>query len=125
MLGITDSMRFDFTMMREMSNRTRFDSGQGGASVETGHQSMNLTTLRGHAVESKTNQRHSEKGEAGPKNFTNVPDRITSRAPPSPQCPPLIRGFLGGPTRKKNRRSHRNNWTSRRFPPSLKHKKIN
>ncbi|GFY06328.1 uncharacterized protein TNCV_2681191 [Trichonephila clavipes] len=62
MLGITDSMRFDFTMMREMSNRTRFDSGQGGASVETGHQSMNLTTLRGHAVESKTNQRHSEMG---------------------------------------------------------------
>ncbi|GFY06329.1 uncharacterized protein TNCV_2681201 [Trichonephila clavipes] len=88
--------------MREMSNRTRFDFGQGGASVETGHQSMNLTTLRGHAVESKTNQRHSVMGEAGPKNFTNVPGRITSRAPPSPQCPPLIRGFLGwGPTRKK------------------------
>ncbi|GFU27475.1 uncharacterized protein TNCV_4605141 [Trichonephila clavipes] len=59
MLGITDSMRFDFTKMREMSNRTRFDSGQGGANVETGHQSMNLTTPRGHAVESKTNQRHS------------------------------------------------------------------
>ncbi|PRD18863.1 UNVERIFIED_CONTAM: hypothetical protein NCL1_59201 [Trichonephila clavipes] len=101
-------MRFDFTMMREMSNRTRFDSGQCGASVETGHLSMNLTTRRGHAVESKTNQRQSERGGRGQKNFTNVPDRITSRAPPSPQCPPLIRGVLGGggvPREKKSAES--------------------
>ncbi|GFS96009.1 hypothetical protein TNCV_4277881 [Trichonephila clavipes] len=46
MLGITDPMRFNFAMMREMSNRTRFDSGQCDASVETGPQSKNLTTPR-------------------------------------------------------------------------------
>ncbi|GFU83925.1 hypothetical protein TNCV_3852471 [Trichonephila clavipes] len=41
MLGITDPMRSNFAMMREMSNRKRFDSGQGGASVETGPKSIN------------------------------------------------------------------------------------
>ncbi|GFX91039.1 uncharacterized protein TNCV_5106691 [Trichonephila clavipes] len=63
-------MRFDFTMMREMSNRTRFDSGQCGASVETGHKSMNLTTLRGHAVESQNQPATTlRKGGGGAKEF--------------------------------------------------------
>ncbi|GFX84501.1 uncharacterized protein TNCV_3531981 [Trichonephila clavipes] len=96
MLGTTDPMHSNFTMMRDMSNRKRFDSGQGGASVETGHKSINPTTPRGHAVQLKTNQRHSEKRGGWPKNFTNVPDRITIKAPP------LMRDFFGrGPTRKK------------------------
>ncbi|GFT72475.1 hypothetical protein TNCV_973501 [Trichonephila clavipes] len=56
MLGITDSMRSNFAMIREMSNRTRFDSGQCDASVETGPQSKNLTTPREHAVELKATQ---------------------------------------------------------------------
>ncbi|GFT14006.1 uncharacterized protein TNCV_3667491 [Trichonephila clavipes] len=96
MLGTTDPMHSNFTMMREMSNRTSFDSGQCGASVETGPQSKNLTNPREHAVPLKTNQRHSEKGEAGPKNFTNVPDRITIKAPP-----PLMRDLPGGVPREK------------------------
>ncbi|GFW08208.1 hypothetical protein TNCV_956391 [Trichonephila clavipes] len=41
MLGIADPMRSNFAMMREMSNRKRFDSDQGGASVETSHNSIN------------------------------------------------------------------------------------
>ncbi|GFU97841.1 retrovirus-related Pol polyprotein from transposon TNT 1-94 [Trichonephila clavipes] len=50
-----------------------------------------------------------KKKRGWPNNFTNVADRITIKAPP------LMRDFFGGgPTRKKNRLSHRN-WTSRRF----------
>ncbi|GFW91853.1 uncharacterized protein TNCV_4080131 [Trichonephila clavipes] len=117
MLGITDPMRSNFAMMREMSNRTRFDSGQCGASVETGPQSKNLTTPREHAVPLKTNQRHSEKGEAGPKNFTNVPDRITIKAPP------LMRDLPGGvPREKKSAESPEMDFAP--FPPITQAQKI-
>ncbi|GFW03899.1 hypothetical protein TNCV_2050151 [Trichonephila clavipes] len=93
MLGTTDPMHSNFTMLREMSNRKRFDSGQGGASVETGHKSHHTTwtcrRTQSHPVTLRKRGRLA-------KDFTNVPDRITIKAPP------LMRDFFGGgPTRKK------------------------
>ncbi|GFX60540.1 uncharacterized protein TNCV_276161 [Trichonephila clavipes] len=120
--SIHEPMHFDFTMMREMSNRTRFDSGQGGASVETGHKSMNLTTLRGHALESQNQPATLRKGERGQRMSPMCRIESQSKALPSPQCPPLTRDFLGGPTRKK-KLAESPNWLRAVSLPSLKHKK--
>ncbi|GFV74785.1 hypothetical protein TNCV_1040231 [Trichonephila clavipes] len=85
MTGITDSMRSDFTMMREMSNRTRLDPGQRVANLEKFMYRINSYNNKTYGINLAT-----AGGREGKKFL------LMRRREPTPKVPPLDRGARGG-----------------------------